>query len=447
MSKSIIQFANDYIAEHPLKGSTPEFAIRSFALETWKEGYQRGGKMEIKLAYPNSSVKAKVTCEGLVYGMSGFAEAMRNIAFYLDKNKVNVNIQPIDAKNADSVDITTTEKGQIIDNLSRISYAGKGKNIRLVMTIPEGIKRSKLYDYQIAYIMFETKDFPKRYIEHLNSNTDEIWTPSRFNVENIKQAGWKKPIYYMPLGVDTDRFNPDKVKPFESWESAIGYWQDRFIFLSIMGWSERKGIAPLIEAYLKEFNRSDNVVLYIKGGWYDPIKARAEVNQFYKKIHKDNSPYIVLDFNIYKDEDLPKLYKSASAFVLASRGEGWGLNYTEAMSMGLPTIGTACTSQVDFMNDENSYPVKIKNYKKEPRCNWVCADYVGAKFANPDIDDLRKQMRNVYMSTASRITHRLGFGTIVDKGKIARQDMIKKWNWENATKRWIERLKEIANGK
>ena len=38
--------------------------------------------------------------------------------------------------------------------------------------------------------------------------------------------------------------------------------------------------------------------------------------------------------------DLPRLYKGADAFVLPSRGEGWGRPHIEAMSMGLPTIAT-----------------------------------------------------------------------------------------------------------
>lgn len=37
---------------------------------------------------------------------------------------------------------------------------------------------------------------------------------------------------------------------------------------------------------------------------------------------------------------MPSLYKAADAFVLPSRGEGWGIPYMEAMAMGLPTIGT-----------------------------------------------------------------------------------------------------------
>jgi glycosyltransferase involved in cell wall biosynthesis len=48
---------------------------------------------------------------------------------------------------------------------------------------------------------------------------------------------------------------------------------------------------------------------------------------------------VVLDEEIAA-EQMPSLYKGADAFVLPSRGEGWGIPYMEAMAMALPTIGT-----------------------------------------------------------------------------------------------------------
>jgi glycosyltransferase involved in cell wall biosynthesis len=51
------------------------------------------------------------------------------------------------------------------------------------------------------------------------------------------------------------------------------------------------------------------------------------------------------------------LYRSVDAFVLASRGEGWGRPYQEAMATGLPTIGTRGSGNDDFMDETNSFPV------------------------------------------------------------------------------------------
>jgi glycosyltransferase involved in cell wall biosynthesis len=45
------------------------------------------------------------------------------------------------------------------------------------------------------------------------------------------------------------------------------------------------------------------------------------------------------------------LYRSVDAFVLPSRGEGWGRPYMEAMSMGLPVIATNWSGPTEFVNE------------------------------------------------------------------------------------------------
>lgn len=376
-----------------------------------------------------------IHAQGLMHGVSGFAEAMRNVTYSLHKKGFVVIAHPTDPPDADGVQIQKTEKGKVINRLSHVRYTMKEDHpvVSIQMTVPDGI-RKKGNMYTIAYVMFETVDFPKRYTQFLQTNADEIWTPSSFNVENITRSGWTRPIFRMPLGVDTVRFDPTKHKPFEPEEAQIGQYKDKFIFLTIMGWSERKGVAAMLEAYLKEFSASEDVLFYMKGGWYSHDRANQEVSSAIQDFNSHDTPLITTDFRIYTDQEHPRLYKSADAFILASRGEGWGLNYTEAMSMELPTLGTAATSMTDFMDDTNSFPIAVKNFVPESRANWISNDYVGALFANPDIDSMRKQMRFVF-------ENRVKAKAVAKKG---RQDMITKWSWNSASEMYTERLKELA---
>jgi glycosyltransferase involved in cell wall biosynthesis len=429
----LTHFAENFIDTEIGDASQSPFAIRKFALAAEMAGYMPGGKPLMKPKYKKSPVDITVTCEGLVYGMSGFAQAMRNIVYSLDGARVNTCVDPLDGEMTDNVDVALTQAGKVIKELSGYQIDSKKKKVRIIMTVPEGVKRKRGDEYTIAYVMFETQKFPQSFIKSLEQNCDEIWTPSKFNVKNIKEAGWYKPIYCMPLGVDTKHFDPDKVKPLSYLESPIGLFKDKFIFLSIMGWSERKGVSRLIEAYLKEFTPKDKTILYIKGGWYDKVKAWEQVKNIARLIKQQNGPEIYLDFNIYPDTYMPRLYKSANAFVLPSLGEGFGLNYAEAMAMELPTIGTAATSMLDFMNTVNSFPVKVKGFKTEPRCDWVTPAYIGAKFAIPDIDDLRKQMRDVH-------NYRNGY---LKQPEYARKTIVEDFSLKACAKRYIKRLKEL----
>jgi glycosyltransferase involved in cell wall biosynthesis len=281
--------------------------------------------------------------------------------------------------------------------------------------------------YSVGLVVWECYEWSKQFINNLKKQ-DEIWVPAKFNRDALVKGGLKN-VHLMPHAIDTDRFNPEKVVPQKTM-----FGDDKFKFLSIMGWSERKGVSDLLEAYQKEFRKEDNTILYIKLNFVDVQKAQRRVAAIRRMNNKGiHNPLIALDPIVYSFEDFPALYKMADAFVLPSRGEGWGLNFTEAMSMELPTIGTAACSMTDFMTHENSYPVKIKGFAIERMCDHICGDYIGKKFPVIDVDDLRRQMRMVWgdRETAKR------------KGQKARQDIIQNYSFPVIGKRIDDRCKDI----
>src|SRR5262249_37453767 len=89
------------------------------------------------------------------------------------------------------------------------------------------------------------------------------------------------------------------------------------------------------------------------------------------------------------------LYRSVQAFVLPSRGEGWGRPYMEAMASALPVIGTCATGNADFMNEENCYVVASREVDVSEWGARELPSYAGHRWFEPDIDDLRRQLRLV----------------------------------------------------
>ena len=57
-------------------------------------------------------------------------------------------------------------------------------------------------------------------------------------------------------------------------------------------------------------------------------------------------------------EDMRSLYNQADAFVLATRGEGWGLPIMEAMSMALPVLVTDCSGVTEYASETTALLVK-----------------------------------------------------------------------------------------
>lgn len=383
-----------------------------------------------------------VVCEGLMLGHSGFAKAMKNVTYGLDKvGGGNINVKSV-ILDGDCIGSSKTEVGKRIIELSSNNSVSNSGSFYITMNIPLGVRYHPGF-YNIAYVMFETIDFPKAFVNHLKSaGINEIWTPSSFCKNSMERAGLGSVdggIRVMPLGVDTSMFSREKAdEPRYIPGNLGGPLAGKYKFLTVMGYSERKGVSILVRAFAEEFGLGNGgldagkVALYFKGGWYDINKAKLEVARMIADIK--NPPYIHMDFNIYPDDVLVSLYNACDCFVLPSRGEGYGEPYCEAMSLGMPTIGTRWSGNLEFMNDNNSYLIDIDGFAEEPRCNWVTSYYVGQKFAVPSIGHLRQLLRYVYENRedANR------------KGALAREWMVNNFDWSVSCKRMMKRLEEIA---
>ena len=61
------------------------------------------------------------------------------------------------------------------------------------------------------------------------------------------------------------------------------------------------------------------------------------------------------------------LYDSADAFVLPTRGEGWGLPIVEAMAMAEPVIVTNFSGPTAYISDETGFPVAVASHNYDVR--------------------------------------------------------------------------------
>jgi len=133
---------------------------------------------------------------------------------------------------------------------------------------------------------------------------------------------------------------------------------------------------------------------------------------------------------------MPRLYRAADAFVLPTRGEGWGLPIMEAMASGLPAIVTNWGAHLDFAHENTAYlidspgtvPVDDEQRRRSP---FYGADH---RWANPSVHHLALLMRHVFEHRAEARA----------RGMRARDSIRTTWTPER-TARWsIERLSRLA---
>jgi glycosyltransferase involved in cell wall biosynthesis len=133
---------------------------------------------------------------------------------------------------------------------------------------------------------------------------------------------------------------------------------------------------------------------------------------------------------------MPRLYRAADAYVLPTRGEGWGRPFMEAMCLGLPTIATGWGGHLDYMNPTNSHLIDYRLVSCQPHFKNLkmplASDH---RWAHPSEDHLRRLMRHVVENpSAAR-----------QLGKKARQDILARFHRGQIGRMMSQRLTEIQN--
>ncbi len=276
--------------------------------------------------------------------------------------------------------------------------------------------------YKIGYTMLEVDGLPSEWVRQANG-MDEVWVPSTFNEATFKKSGVRVPIYVLPLGVETNYFNPDiRTKRFS----------DRFTFLSVFEWGERKAPEILLRAYSEEFAEDEPVLLVLDIINRDgSIAVNKEVNS--NRLRSSSPPVVVsLNRNVPRYQ-MGCLYNAADCFVLPTRGEGFGLPIIEAMACELPVVATEWGGHTDFFGPKTGFPVRVE---KLVSAVANCPYYTGFNWAQPSVTDLREKMRYVYDHPRERR----------EIARRSRRLVHSRFTWQNAAEKMRERFLSVEEG-
>lgn len=288
--------------------------------------------------------------------------------------------------------------------------------------------------YRIGRTMFETDRIPADWVTACN-RMDEIWVPSRFNVETFTRAGVEPDLLHViPEAVDHEVFDPARHEPLPLPNRAA------FNFLAVFEWSSRKAWDVLLSAYLREFSAEDDVCLYLRTYLFgqpddDPRAVLWQrICEHAATLGLGNKPWprIELLTEQVPAADLPRLYRAVDCLVAPSRGEGWGRPQHEAMLMELPVIATNWSAPADFMTNEVAYLLEYELVDirvVEPEL-W---HYRGHRWANPSESHLRQLMRHVQQHPDEARA----------RGRAARAHMVRHYNRETVADLIVKRLIEI----
>lgn len=373
-------------------------------------------KWEAKL--PAERYTREIGWHSLMNFPTGYAISSRELAMALDRNGTHVayryvygpgTLFPPDEPEKGETPMVDLIRARRLDSRRPQVVYGQGD-----------VFERNFGAYRIGFTMLETDRIPAEWARQANL-MDEVWCPSHFNAQTFRDSGVTRPIHVIPLGIDPGYFNP---------RIRSARVSERYTFLSVFEWGERKAPEVLMRAFNEEFRAEDPVVLVCKILNAD---TSVDVHEQIRKLELNPSGgRIHVSVNhVVPSYQLGMLYRSADCFVLTTRGEGWGMPVLEAMACGIPVIATDWSAQCDFMNSDNAYPITV--HRLIPAVA-KCPYYEGFRWADPCYSDLRRLMRHVYTNP--------GEGRA--KGQRASHEALSKWTWDNSALKIIERLDEIG---
>lgn len=224
------------------------------------------------------------------------------------------------------------------------------------------------------------------------NGVDVVFSPSFFCRNTCVSSGVpKNKIFHLPYPLDSKTWNTN-VQTVK---------QEKFRFLYMNSCYERKGWDLLLRAFWEEFSAEENVELTMKSYRENDRPEHLDILVALEAsklgISRNRRAHVQIMDDVMPADSIPSFMKSFDAYISPHRSEGFGLNIWHAMALGVPVISTNYGGCVDFVKDDTAWPVKVaKMIRPGAREIGLFNQYKDISWAEPDLADLKRQMRSCF---------------------------------------------------
>jgi glycosyltransferase involved in cell wall biosynthesis len=159
-------------------------------------------------------------------------------------------------------------------------------------------------------------------------------------------AGRKIPTAILPLGIDTNKFRPDRREAAQKWRHRLEVPEGALVFLSVRAWGSLYGHLSILEAFAQALPRlgRDAVLIFKRyNGESNPESASYEAQLCRCADKLGVSPQLRWLDPVSYDE-VPELYALADVILNYPSADGFPVTFMEAAACERPVISCRLAS-------------------------------------------------------------------------------------------------------
>lgn len=383
--------------------------VRARGMYSWRGSAEAilAGYREVLASSPASAAEVAslppVHFRGVVLGPSGFAAQGRDWLACLDAHGFAPSLE---GANLGGLEVEL-EPGdiQLIRRCAERPYRAGGVTFHHML--PPHFEPDARASANAVQTLFETTSLPPGWGASLN-RADAVVVLTEFNRDSFAAGGVDpERLHVVPVPFRSGLYGGDPAPP-----PGLPREAGLFRWLAVCDWSLRKGIDLMLQAFARTFEATEaELLLKVMP---HPELTRTQIERICAAelgCHaRGRPPRVTLVDTIIPPRQMPGLFASADAFVLPSRGEGWGRPVHEAMLMELPVVTTTASALQCLLPDERfGYPVRSREVPVPVSAAIETPVFRGQRWFEPDIDDLCARMRQVFDDpTTARIRAQRG---------------------------------------
>jgi glycosyltransferase involved in cell wall biosynthesis len=225
-----------------------------------------------------------------------------------------------------------------------------------------------------------------------NPAIKQVWVPGSWQKDVFDRIpAIKQKTKIVNFGVNNKKMSTAK--------ASMKLEKDTFYFSHVGSLKEQNATDAVLKAFYSEFKDDDNVKLILKlfHGNIDKKQEKELMEKFTNQFKNGSKAKVLYVSGIYPENSINEIIASSNCYISTARGKHWNNSVLKAMAANRPVIVNLLAGNRQYCSGENSFQVSSKKIQINSM-QWLMQNalYQGSSWFEPNPEELKKVMRNVY---------------------------------------------------